>query len=164
MLNRVVLVGRMTRDPELRRTQSGAAVTSFTIALNRNFNSADGQTADYIPCVVWNKIAENVERYCSKGSLVGVEGRLRSRSYDNSQGQKVFVVEVLCDSVQFLETKAMRERNQQQGAFASNTQQNNYNDNNQSNNDFYDMKTVELEKEFDNSENTFDIMEDDIQF
>ena len=113
MINRVVLVGRMTRDPELRRTNTGAAVTSFTLALNRNYNSADGQQADYINCVVWNKGAENVERYCSKGSLVGVEGRLRSRSYDNAQGQKVYVVEVVCDSVQFLETKAAREKAQQ---------------------------------------------------
>ena len=63
MINRVVLVGRMTRDPELRRTNTGAAVTSFTLALNRNYNSADGQQADYINCVVWNKGAENVERY-----------------------------------------------------------------------------------------------------
>lgn len=149
MINRVVMVGRMTRDPELRRTGSGAAVTSFTLALNRNYNSADGQQADYIPCVVWNKVAENVERYCSKGSLVGVEGRLRSRSYDNAQGQRVFVVEVVCDSVQFLETRAQRERYQ-----ATQPQTNN----------FQDMQTVELEKEFDNSDNTFDIMEDDIQF
>lgn len=158
MLNRVVLVGRMTRDPELRRTANGTAVTSFTLALNRNFNSADGQQADYIPCVVWNKAAENVERYCSKGSLVGVEGRLRSRTYDNAQGQKVYVVEVVCDSVQFLETKAAREKNQAMQGYQQQPAQP------QNNNDFYDMKTVELEKEFDNSENTFDIMEDDIQF
>lgn len=152
MMNRVVLVGRMTRDPELRRTNSGAAVTSFTLALNRNYNSADGQQADYIPCVVWNRIAENVEKYCSKGSLVGVDGRLRSRSYDNAQGQRVYVVEVVCDSVQFLETRAARERNQQQPQAPQN--------------DFYDggMKTVDLEKDFDNSFNSFDIMEDDIQF
>ncbi len=156
MLNRVVLVGRMTRDPELRRTGSGSAVTSFTLALNRNYNSADGQQADYIPCVVWNKVAENVEKYCAKGSLVGVEGRLRSRTYDNAQGQKVYVVEVVCDSVQFLETRSARERLQQ--APSANQQMT------QTNNDFYDMKTVELEKEFDNSSNTFDIMEDDIQF
>jgi single-strand DNA-binding protein len=162
MLNRVVLVGRMTRDPELRRVGSGSAVTSFTLALNRNFQSADGQQADYIPCVVWNKVAENVEKYCSKGSLVGVEGRLRSRTYDNAQGQKVYVVEVVCDSVQFLETKAAREKAQQSGGYQqplySEPQPTN------TNNDFYNMKTVELEKEFDNSENTFDIMEDDIQF
>ena len=115
MINRVVLVGRMTRDPELRRTPQGDAVTSFTLAVNRNFTSRDGQQqADFINCVVWRKPAENVERYCSKGSLVGVEGRIQTRSYDNSQGQKVYVVEVICDSVQFLETRAARERAQSQ--------------------------------------------------
>ena len=154
MINRVVLVGRMTRDPELRRTPQGDAVTSFTLAVNRNFTSRDGQQqADFINCVVWRKPAENVERYCSKGSLVGVEGRIQTRSYDNQQGQRVYVTEVICDSVQFLEKKAARDRNQ-----APMQQQPQNNDN------FYDMKTVELEKEFDNSLNTFDIMEDDIQF
>ena len=150
-MNTVNLIGHMTRDPELRRTQKGDAVTSFTLALNRNYNSADGQQADYINCVVWNKRAEVTEQYCSKGSLVGVEGRLRSRSYDNAQGQKVYVVEVVCDSVQFLETKAAREKAQQQ---QPQVEQDN----------FYDMKTVDLEKDFDNSFNSFDIMEDDIQF
>lgn len=150
-MNRVVLVGRMTRDPELRRTGNGAAVTTFTLALNRNFQSNDGQQADYINCVVWNKVAENVERFCSKGSLVGVDGRLRSRSYDNAQGQKVYVVEVVCDSVQFLETKASRERTQTQQPQVKQD-------------DFYSMKTVDLEKDFDNSFSSFDIMEDDIQF
>lgn len=158
MMNRVVLVGRMTRDPELRRTNSGAAVTTFTLALNRNFNSADGQQADYINCVVWNKVAENVERYCSKGSLVGVDGRLRSRSYDNAQGQKVYVVEVVCDSVQFLETRASRERNQQMQSVQPMQQPQTQS------NDFYDMKTVNLESDFNNSFDSFDIMEDDIQF
>lgn len=105
MINRVVLVGRMTRDPELRRTQNGSAVTSFTLAMNRPKRNDEEQQADYISCVTWNKVAENVEKYCSKGSLVGVEGRLRSRSYDNAQGQRVYVTEVVCDSVQFLETK-----------------------------------------------------------
>ena len=153
MINRVVLIGRLTRDPELRRTPQGDAVTSFTLAVNRNYTDKDGQQqADFINCVVWRKPAENVERYCSKGSLVGVEGRIQTRSYDNSQGQKVYVVEVICDSVQFLETRAARERAQSQPQM----QQNNDN--------FYDMKTVELEKEFDNSFNTYDIMEDDIQF
>ena len=155
MINRVVLVGRMTRDPELRRTGQGDAVTSFTLAVNCNYTSRDGQQqTDFINCVVWRKPAENVERYCSKGSLVGVEGRIQTRSYDNAQGQKVYVVEVICDSVQFLETKAARERAQSQVQM----QQPQINDN------FYDMKTVELEKEFDNSLNTYDIMEDDIQF
>ncbi len=157
MINRVVLVGRMTRDPELRRTGQGDAVTSFTLAVNRNYTSRDGQQqADFINCVVWRKPAENVERYCSKGSLVGVEGRIQTRSYDNTQGQKVYVVEVICDSVQFLETRAARERAQSQPQMQMQQPQNNDN--------FYDMKTVELEKEFDNSLNTYDIMEDDIQF
>lgn len=151
MINRVVLVGRMTRDPELRRTNTGAAVTSFTLAVDRGFNTADGQSADFISCVVWNKAAENTEKYCSKGSLVGVEGRIRTRNYDNAQGQKVYVTEVVCDSVQFLETKASRERAQQQ---QPQVPQDN----------FYDMKTVNLEKDFDNSFDSFDIMEDDIQF
>ena len=155
MINRVVLVGRMTRDPELRRTGQGDAVTSFTLAVNRNYTSRDGQQqADFINCVVWRKPAENVEIYCSKGSLVGVEGRIQTRSYDNAQGQRVYVVEVVCDSVQFLETKAARERVQSQVQMQQP----------QSNDNFYDMKTVELEKEFDNSLNTYDIMEDDIQF
>lgn len=151
----------MTRDPELRRTPQGDAVTSFTLAVNRNYTSRDGQQqADFINCVVWRKPAENVERYCSKGSLVGVEGRIQTRSYDNSQGQKVYVVEVICDSVQFLETRAARERNQ----FQSQPQPQPQQQMQQNNDNFYDMKTVELEKEFDNSFNTYDIMEDDIQF
>lgn len=164
MINRVVMVGRMTRDPELRRTGSGAAVTSFTLALNRNYNSADGQQADYISCVVWNKVAENVAQYCSKGSLVGVEGRLRSRTYDNAQGQRVYVTEVVCDSVQFLETRAQRERNQS----SMNQDMMNQNPMDQysqpaqpQTNNFQDMQTVELESDFDNS---YNIMEDDIQF
>ena len=106
MINRVVLVGRMTRDPELRRTQQGDAVTSFTLAVNRNFTSGDGQRqADFINCVVWRKPAENVERYCSKGSLVGVEGKIQTRTYDDKDGKTVFVVEVRCDSMQFLDTR-----------------------------------------------------------
>ena len=105
MINRVVLVGRMTRDPELRRTGNGTAVTSFTLALDRGFTTQDGQSADFIPCVVWNKAAESTAQYCHKGSLVGVDGSLRSRNYTNNQGQKVYVVEVMCNSVKFLESR-----------------------------------------------------------
>lgn len=153
MINRVVLVGRLTKDPELRRTQQGDAVTSFTLAVNRNYTSRDGQQqADFINCVVWRKPAENVERYCSKGSLVGVEGKIQTRSYDNSQGQKVYVVEVVCDSVQFLETKSAGERQSQPQQMQ------------QSNDNLYDLKMSDLEKEFDNSINTYDIIDEDIQF
>lgn len=153
MINRVVLVGRMTKDPELRRTAQGDAVTSFTLAVNRNFKNANGNIdADFINCLIWRKPAENVERYCSKGSLVGVEGRIQTRSYDNAQGNKVFVVEVVCDSVQFLETKSSSERQSQQVVQP------------QADNNPYDLKMDDLEKEFDNSINTYDIMEEDIQF
>lgn len=104
MLNRVALVGRLTRDPELRRTSNGKAVTSFNLAVERNFKS-DNQEADFINCVCWGKIAENTERYCSKGSLVSVDGRIQTRNYENNQGQKVYVTEVIADSVQFINTK-----------------------------------------------------------
>ena len=154
MINRVVLVGRMTRDPELRRTGNGAAVTSFTLALNRNYNSANGQQADYISCVVWNKTAENVEKYCSKGSLVGVEGRLRSRSYDNAQGQRVYVTEVVCDSIQFLDTRNSDKYTEQQ-----NHSQSTYNPNQ------YQQPTQNQQQDsFMNENPPFNIMADDIQF
>ena len=104
MLNRVALVGRLTRGPELRRTGSGKAVTSFNLAVERNFKS-DDQEADFINCVCWGKIAENTERYCSKGSMVSIDGRIQTRNYDNSQGQKVYVTEVIADSVQFINTR-----------------------------------------------------------
>ena len=100
MLNRALLVGRLTRDPELRRTGSGKAVTSFNLAVERNFKS-DEQEADFINCVCWGKIAENTERYCSKGSMVSIDGRIQTRNYENNQGQKVYVTEVIADSVQF---------------------------------------------------------------
>lgn len=153
MINRVVLVGRMTRDPELRRTPQGDAVTSFTLAVNRNFTSRDGQQqADFINCVVWRKPAENVERYCSKGSLVGVEGRIQTRSYDNTQGQKVYVVEVICDSVQFLDT-----RNQNEAPMDTQKVQQMANDN-------YFHNESSSPSDFMGDVNTYDIMEDDIQF
>lgn len=104
MLNRALLVGRLTRDPELRRTGSGKAVTSFNLAVERNFKS-DDQEADFINCVCWGKIAENTERYCSKGSLVSVDGRIQTRNYENNQGQKVYVTEVIADSIQFINTR-----------------------------------------------------------
>lgn len=105
MLNRVALVGRLTKDVELRRTGNGKAVANFTIAVNRNFKTGDGQEADFLNVVAWGKVAENTEQYCSKGSLVSIDGRLQSRNYENNQGQKVFVTEVVADSIQFIDTR-----------------------------------------------------------
>ena len=106
MINRVVLVGRLTRDPELRRTSSGIAVASFTIAVDNRVKSGAERSASFIPCTVWNQAADNMARFTRKGSLVGVEGRLNQRTYDAKDGRKVNVLEVICDSVQFLEPKA----------------------------------------------------------
>ncbi|WP_113622419.1 single-stranded DNA-binding protein [Staphylococcus aureus] len=112
MLNRTVLLGRLTKDPELRSTPNGVNVGTFTLAVNRTFTNAQGEReADFINVVVFKKQAENVKNYLSKGSLAGVDGRLQTRSYDNKDGQRVFVTEVVADSVQFLEPK---NNNQQQ--------------------------------------------------
>ena len=106
MINRVVLVGRLTRDPELRKTVNGTSVASFTIAVDNRTKGPNGEkTTSFIPCTAWNQQAENACKYTHKGSLVGVEGRLNQRSYDAKDGRKVSVVEVICDSVQFLESK-----------------------------------------------------------
>src|SRR5690625_3167543 len=106
-LNRVVLVGRLTKDPDLRYTPNGVAVTNFTIAVNRPFqNKETGKNeADFINCVVWRKPAENLAEYMKKGSQIGVDGRLQSRSYKDKDGKTVFVTEVVADSVQFLESR-----------------------------------------------------------
>ncbi|WP_215388256.1 single-stranded DNA-binding protein [Staphylococcus aureus] len=112
MLNRTVLVGRLTKDPEFRTTPNGVSVATFTLAVNRTFTNAQGEReADFINCVTFRKQADNVNNYLSKGSLAGVDGRLQSRSYENQEGRRVFVTEVVCDSVQFLGPK---NSNQQQ--------------------------------------------------
>ncbi|KRK81060.1 single-strand DNA binding protein [Companilactobacillus nodensis DSM 19682 = JCM 14932 = NBRC 107160] len=111
MINRVVLVGRLTRDPELRYTSSGAAVASFTVAVNRQFTNAQGEReADFINCVIWRKAAENFSNFTNKGSLVGIDGRLQSRSYENQQGQRVYVTEVVVDNFSLLESRAESEK------------------------------------------------------
>ncbi|EGQ3451919.1 single-stranded DNA-binding protein [Staphylococcus pseudintermedius] len=114
MINRVVLVGRLTKDPDFRTTPSGVSVATFTLAVNRTFTNAQGEReADFINCVVFRKQAENVKNYLSKGSLAGVDGRLQSRSYENQEGRRIFVTEVICDSVQFLESKNNNQSNNQ---------------------------------------------------
>ncbi|MCG7786697.1 single-stranded DNA-binding protein [Staphylococcus epidermidis] len=106
MINRVVLVGRLTKDPEFRTTPNGVEVTNFTLAINRNFTNANGeQEADFINVITFRKQAVNVNDYLSKGKLAGVDGRIQSRSYENQEGRRIFVTEVVADSVQFLEPK-----------------------------------------------------------
>lgn len=106
MINNVVLVGRLTKDADLRYTSNGTAVASFTLAVNKAYKKEnEEQKADFINCVIWRKTAESLVNYTRKGSLIGVEGRIQTRSYDNQQGQKVFVTEVNVETVTFLESK-----------------------------------------------------------
>lgn len=106
MINNVVLVGRLTRDPELKFTPNGAAVATFTLAVNRNFTNQSGQReADFINCVIWRKPAETLANYAKKGTLLGVTGRIQTRSYDNPQGQRVYVTEIVAETFQLMESK-----------------------------------------------------------
>lgn len=105
-LNRIVITGRMVKDVDLRYTQNGKAVGNVTVAVNRPFKNQNGENeADFINTVVWGKQAENLANYMRKGSQVGMDGRIQSRTYENQQGQTVYVTELVADNVQFLESK-----------------------------------------------------------
>ncbi|EAA9756141.1 single-stranded DNA-binding protein, partial [Salmonella enterica] len=111
MLNRVILIGRLTRDPELRYTPAGVAVTQFTLAVDRPFTSQGGEReADFIPVVTWRQLAETCANYLRKGRLAAVEGRIQVRNYENNEGKRVYVTEVIADNVRFLES-ANRDNN-----------------------------------------------------
>ena len=110
MLNSVCLVGRLTRDPELRYTPSNVAVATFSLAVNRNFKDANGEReTDFINCVIWRQQAENLANWAKKGALIGITGRIQTRSYENQQGQRVYVTEVVAENFQMLESRAARE-------------------------------------------------------
>ncbi|WP_251521359.1 MULTISPECIES: single-stranded DNA-binding protein [Staphylococcus] len=171
MINRVVLVGRLTKDPEYRTTPSGVSVATFTLAVNRTFTNAQGEReADFINCVVFRKQAENVNNYLFKGSLAGVDGRIQSRSYENQEGRRIFVTEVVCDSVQFLEPKNQNQRHSQDGnnnfqdfgqgfggqqSGQNASYQNNNNSSNQNN---------QSDNPFANANGPIDISDDDLPF
>ncbi|HEM3576809.1 TPA: single-stranded DNA-binding protein [Streptococcus suis] len=106
MINNVVLIGRLTRDVELRYTPSNVASATFTLAVNRNFKNAAGdREADFVNCVMWRQQAENLANWTKKGHLIGITGRIQTRSYDNQQGQRVYVTEVVAESFQVLEKR-----------------------------------------------------------
>lgn len=118
MLNRVILIGRLTRDPELRYTPAGVAVTQFTLAVDRPFVSSQSKEreADFIPVVTWRQLAETCANYLRKGRLAAVEGRMQVRSYDNNEGRKVYVTEVIADNVRFLESA--NSANREEGSYS----------------------------------------------
>lgn len=106
VINQVILVGRLTKDPELRYTSEGTALASFHLAVNRNFKNQDGVVeADFVSCTVWRKLAETTANYCRKGALIGITGRIQTRKYEGQNGKTVYVTDVVADGVRFLERK-----------------------------------------------------------
>ncbi|MED2978223.1 single-stranded DNA-binding protein [Bacillus swezeyi] len=122
-INRVVLCGRLTRDPELRHLANGTPVTTFGIAVNRTFTNQQGEReADFINCVAWRKTGENIANHLKKGSMAGVDGRLQTRSYEDNSGRRVFVTEVQVESVQFLDNKGSGQADSRQQGGAGRNQ------------------------------------------
>ena len=102
-MNKAIIIGRLTRDPEMRTTQSGINSTTFTVAVSRNYTGANGEReTDFLNCVAWRGQAENIKKYCTKGTQVAVEGRIQTRSYDAQDGTKRYVTEIIADNVTFL--------------------------------------------------------------
>lgn len=111
MLNRTILIGRLTKDPELRYTPSAVATASFTLAVDRTYTNQSGEReADFIPVITWRQLAENCANYLKKGRLAAVEGRIQTRHYDNNEGRRVYVTEVVADNVRFLERSQQNEQ------------------------------------------------------
>ena len=105
MINKSIITGRLTKDVELKKTGSGTSVAGFTLAVNRRFAKDGEQEADFISCVAWRQSADFLAQYAGKGDLIGVEGRIQTRSYDDQNGRKVYVTEVVCDNVSILASK-----------------------------------------------------------
>lgn len=106
MINHVTLVGRLTRDPELKYLSDGSPVANITLAVSRNFRNAAGEIdTDFVNCTIWRKTAENTANYCRKGSIIGVTGRIQTRNYESTEGKRVYITEVVADSVRFMSGK-----------------------------------------------------------
>ena len=158
MINRAVLTGRLTRDPELRTTQSGLSVAAFNLAVDRQYSNSQGKRdADFVSCVIWRKAAENFCNFTSKGSLVGIDGRIQTRNYDDKDGKKVYVTEVVVDNFALLESKKDRQNNNT-GSYASNSGNYSKNKNNGAN---YDNNSQDP---FNTAGDSIDISDDDLPF
>ncbi|GAB2487764.1 single-stranded DNA-binding protein [Alkalibacterium psychrotolerans] len=183
MINNVVLVGRLTKDAELRYTGSGIAVASFTVAVERPYTNAQGEReTDFINCVAWRKTAEIISNFTRKGSLVGVTGRMQTRNYTNNEGRKVYITEVVCENFQMLEPKSVTEKRAQNdgsntgGGYSNSSNNSNYSNN--SNNSGYSQKSNQAPKNnqsnyanFDedpfqsnSNDDSIDISDDDLPF
>jgi len=162
MINTLTLVGRLTKDPELRYTPNGNANCTFTLAVNRSFTNQQGEReADFINCVVWKKAAESLANYQKKGNLIGIVGRIQTRNYENQEGKRIFITEVVAESVQFLEPRNSNSGGNNQGN--ANTGGNSYISNNgqqQQNNNYTRIE----DDPFANDGRTVDISDDDLPF
>lgn len=187
LINNVVLVGRLTKKPDLRYTSSGVAVATFTLAVNRNFTNQSGtREADFINCVIWRKPAETFANLGQKGTLVGITGRIQTRNYDNQQGQRVYVTEVVADNFQLLESKAVSDQRrasepdsnsyaprQSQAPQNNNFGNNDYGNSNQSNNSYSQNQSSQSSNAVPNFDrdgadpfgsSSIDISDDDLPF
>ena len=153
-MNKVILVGRLTKDPELKYTNTNIPVVQFTIAVNRTFQNKNGEKqADFISCVVWRQQAENFAKYMRKGSLIGIDGQIQTRQYDDPNGVRKYITEVICDSIHFLESKSSRD------GFSG------YSDVNQYDIPSYNQKPSEQPKDpFEDLKSDFDVSNDDLPF
>jgi len=160
MINRVVLVGRLTRDPELRYTSSNTAVTSFTVAVNRQFTNAQGnRDADFINCAIWRKAAEIFVKYTHKGSLVSVDGRIQTSSYENQQGQRFYRTDVIVENFSFLDSNHENSQNSN----STNSKNNQIGSNNSGSNSPRNQNNQKSDPFEDNSR-PIDISDDDLPF
>lgn len=165
-MNNVQLIGRLTRDVDLKQTTSGTAVGTFTLAVNRSYTNQQGEReADFINCVIWRKGAENLARYTRKGSQIAVDGRIQTRNYENQQGQRVYVTEVVVNNFYFIESRNQTEqRSQGDNSFNALQSNNSYqqSQNNYSFNNDFNQPTSPFE-DF-NGGGPIDISEDDLPF
>ena len=178
MINNTTLVGRLTKNPELKYTASGIAVTNFTLAVERNFTNAQGEReTDFINCVAWRGTAETLANFAVQGSLIGVTGSIQTRNYQNNEGRTVYITEVLVDNFQMLEPKSVTDnrRNQAGGGQPSGnygSTQNNYSKTNQSQDSNTDKSNenpfaninFDNENPFESNNDVTDISDDDLPF
>ena len=169
-MNKVILIGRLTKDPELRNTPTGVPVVSFTIAVNRTYQDKNGERqADFINCIAWRNQAENLARYIRKGGLIAVDGSLQTRSYDDPNGVRKYVTEVMVNQVSFLESKKDNANEFPDFNQAPQNNYQNYNNQNYNNNLNYSnqnsfSQNKQTKDDFDDIDKAFDISGDDLQF
>ena len=160
-MNKVLLIGRITKDPELRRTPSDVPVVQFTLAVNRNYQNKSGERqADFITCIAWRAQAENLAKYIRKGGLLAVEGNIQTNSYDDQSGVRRFTTNVVCDQITFLENK---KANTDSFDFNQIPEAPSYSNNNYNNNN-YNRPQENHQNPFNDFNNSFDVSDDDLPF